>query len=121
MVRICAVAGAIERNHASRSGCTARTNSGPVLHSLVISQGESRIEDRLSPQSAANGCLFVHVKVKAHGFRHTTDPPHERNVRYIDVFSADRRTAMYLIHFASLGGSTFRHFNISTQRALHNS
>ena len=38
--------------HASRPGCTARTNSGPadgpVLHSLIISQGESRIEEGTS-------------------------------------------------------------------------
>ena len=27
---------------------------------------------------------------------------------------------MYLIHFASLGGSTFQYFNILIQRALHN-
>ena len=48
LVRICVVVGATELNHAFRPGGIARTNSGwadgPVLHSLVISQGESRIE-----------------------------------------------------------------------------
>lgn len=85
LCQICAVVGATERSHVSRPGGTARTNSGcangPVLHSLVISQGESlvKVESKIAYRSQRQYSwqLFVHVKVilslytpKAHDFRH---------------------------------------------------
>ena len=64
-----------------------------------ISRATSQLRTASSVNSAGHVTRYMPAEI--------LNSAHERNVRYIGFFSVGRRTAMSLIHLASLGGPTF--------------